>query len=70
MTTIDLHGQPDSDDRVGFVHLDGAKLTVRVRWRAPGAHAWRCDACGRSATPRCAYARAVDRELEREEETA
>jgi hypothetical protein len=56
--TVHLPGSAGRPDRVAFVNLPG-ESQVRVRFRPPGVHAWRCDVCGRAPVPICRHARAV-----------
>lgn len=55
-----LRGRPDAPERVAFVTLPSARLTVRVRiaHRATVTR-WTCDACGRLLSPACPHAAAV-----------
>jgi hypothetical protein len=68
---VRLLGRPDALDRVAFVTMPGAELEdVRVRFRPSGAHAWRCEACGRFPDPKCCpHATAVAAALANERNT-
>lgn len=49
-----------TDELVAVVDYDDPDASVPVRWQPRRVQPWRCNSCGRQASPVCGHARAVD----------